>query len=80
MIARHQIARVLVDSLASQAADHLTFELVAEQGPTQYDLEPDFAALDKDAAASIDGVHDKNTMPIDSEPERVLVDLDALKN
>ena len=79
VIARHQIARVLVDSLASEAADHVTLELVAERGPAQDDLEPVFARLDKDAPGSLDGVRDPQNMPAGSEPDRVRADLDALE-
>ena len=78
VIARHQIARVLVDSLASAAADHVTLELVAERGPAQSDLEPVFARLDTDAVGSIDGVRDQRNLPLESEPDRVRADLDAL--
>ena len=78
VIARHQIARVLVDSLASDAADHLTFELVAEHGPAQDDLEPAFARLDKDPLGSVDGIRDQANMPAEAEPERVRRDLSAL--
>jgi len=80
VIARHQIARVLVDSLTSEAADHLTFELVAERGPAPTDLDPVFAALDKDPATSIDGVHDQNNMPAEAEPARVRSDLAGYDN
>jgi len=73
VIARHQIARVLVDSLASDEANHLTFELVAETGPAQDDLAPVFAALDRDTG--IDGVRDLGNMPVDSEPASVRADL-----
>jgi uncharacterized protein YbjT (DUF2867 family) len=78
VIARHQIARVLVDSLASDAADRVTLELVAERGPAQDDLEPVFARLDKDAPGSVDGVRDRNNLPAESEPDRVRADLGAL--
>lgn len=78
VIARHQIARVLIDSLASNAADHLTFELVAERGPAQDDLEPVFGAMDKDPVGSFDGVRDQANMPVEAEPERVRRDLSAL--
>ena len=78
VIARHQIARVLVDSLASDAADHLTVELVAERGPAPDDLEPIFATLDKDPAGSLDGVRDQTNMPAQAEPERVRRDLIAV--
>jgi len=69
VIARRQIARVLVDSLGSATADHLTFELVAEKGPAPEDLDPLFAALDKDG--DLDGVRDQANLPSGSEPERV---------
>ncbi|MCO4239343.1 SDR family oxidoreductase [Pseudarthrobacter sp. MDT3-28] len=78
VIARHQIARVLVDSLVSDASDRLTFELVAEHGPAQESLKPVFEALDKDPAGSLDGVRDQPNMPADAEPERVRRDLAAL--
>lgn len=78
VIARHQIARVLVDSLASDAADHLTFEIVAEHGRAQNDLQPVFGSLDKDPVGSFDGVRDQANMPADAEPERVRQDLKTL--
>jgi uncharacterized protein YbjT (DUF2867 family) len=78
VIARHQIARVLVDSLASDTADHLTVELVAERGQAQDDLEPVFASLDKDSPGSLEGVRDQANMPAESEPERVRADLASL--
>jgi uncharacterized protein YbjT (DUF2867 family) len=73
VIARAQIARVLVDSLTSDAADHTTFELVAERGPAQTDLDPVFAALDHDG--TIDGVRDQQNLPVDAEPASVQADL-----
>jgi uncharacterized protein YbjT (DUF2867 family) len=78
VIARHQIARVLVDSLSSEVADRLTFELVAERGPAQDDLEPVFAALDKDLPRSQDGVRDQRNMGAGFEPETVRADLRAV--
>jgi uncharacterized protein YbjT (DUF2867 family) len=80
VIARHQIARVLVESLASDAADRVTLELVAEHGPAQADLEPVFAALDKDSAPSVDGARDPDNMPAASEPDHVRADLDTLRH
>jgi uncharacterized protein YbjT (DUF2867 family) len=74
-VARHQIARVLVDSLTSPAADHLTFELVAERGPEQDSLEPLFAAVAKDPVGAVDGVGDRDNLPVDSEPADVHADL-----
>jgi uncharacterized protein YbjT (DUF2867 family) len=78
VIARHQIARVLVDSLNSVAADRLTFELVAERGPAQDDLEPVFAVLEKDPPRSHDGVRDERNMVAGLEPDSVRADLRAV--
>jgi uncharacterized protein YbjT (DUF2867 family) len=49
VIARRQIARVLIASLTSASAEGKTFELVAERGREPDDLEPLFSALDADA-------------------------------
>lgn len=75
VIARRQIARVLVAALASPAAERTTFELVAETGDEQVDLEPVFAALDTDPAGSLEGVRDLANQPLEDEPERVRQDL-----
>jgi len=76
VIARDQIARVLVDSLRSDEADHTTFELVADSGTAQPDLAPVFGALTKDT--TLDGALDQDNMPADEEPESVREDLDTL--
>lgn len=78
VIARRQIAEVLVNSLTSDEAIAKTFELVAEQGPAQNDFEALFAALDADSRASLDGVRDLANMPLEAEPQRVRDDLDAV--
>lgn len=78
VIARAQIARVLVDSLTSEAANRKTFELVAQHGSAQPDLDPVFVSLDADPAASLDGVRDEGNMPIPSEPQRVQDDIAAV--
>lgn len=77
VIARDQIARVLVDGLRLDDADHKTLELVAGTGPAQDDLAPVLAALDPDTG--VDGVRDAANMPIDGEPERVRQDLEAVR-
>ncbi|WP_308197397.1 MULTISPECIES: NAD(P)H-binding protein [unclassified Rathayibacter] len=77
-IARRQIARVLVAALTDPNAAHRTLELVSEHGPEQDDLSPAFAALDPDAADSIDGIRDQVNMPLANEPASVRRDLDAL--
>lgn len=78
VIARHQIARVLVDSLASDAANRKTFELVAERGQAQETLEPIFADLDNDWTGSHDGVRDQANMPAEDEPEHIRKDLNQV--
>ena len=71
---------MLVDSLASGASEHLTFELVAEHGPAQDKvLESVFGALDKvDPLGSLDGVRDQANMPSEAEPGTVRRDLNAV--
>jgi uncharacterized protein YbjT (DUF2867 family) len=76
VIARHQIARVLVDSLTSPT-QNITFELVAERGPAQNDLNPLFAELQVDVAGSVDGVRDPDNMPVDAEPDSARRDLNS---
>ncbi|SLJ96443.1 SDR family oxidoreductase [Arthrobacter sp. P2b] len=76
VIARHQIARVLIDSLTSDNAANTTLELVAEHGPEQPCLDPLFARLDRDPNGSIDGVRDQQNLPLDAELESVVADLE----
>ena len=76
VIARRQIAQVLVSSLSSDAAVGKTFGLVAEQGPAPIDLDPLFAALQPDPPETLDGVLDTANMPLADEPHRVRADLD----
>lgn len=78
VIARAQIGRVLVDALASDAANHKTLELVAEHGPEQESLDAVFAALEADPSGSVDGVRDADNMPIQAEPQCVHDDIAAL--
>lgn len=78
VIARRQIAQVLVGSLSSEAARNKTLELAAERGAAQSDLEPLFAALQADAPDALDGCLDTANMPLTQEPERVLADLRRL--
>ena len=79
VIARRQLAEVLVASLTSDHALRKTFELVATEGVVQADLEPLFAALDADPPGTLDAVHDVANMPQQKEPQRVRDDLDAMK-
>ncbi len=78
VIARHQIAEVLVESLSSVAASRKTFELIAAEGPAQRDMEPLFAALDADIESSLDAAKDIANQPLDDEPQRVRDDLNSV--
>ena len=78
VIARRQIAEVLVHSLASEPALRKTFELVAVAGPAQEDLDPLFVALDADPQNAVDGARDTPNQPLEEEPQRVLDDLRSL--
>lgn len=80
VIARSQIAEVLVASLTLEEARNKTFELVAESGPEQKDLAPLFAAVTADDAGASDGVGDADNMPPDQEPQDVRDDLLRLRN
>ncbi len=75
VIARQQIAEVLVASLSSAAANRKTLELVAEQGPAQTDLEPLFAALAPDVDGALDGVRDQDNLSLSGEPALFREDL-----
>ncbi len=79
VIARDQLAEILVRSLRSPAALRKTFELVAENGPEPADVEALFAALDPDAADALDGVHDMANMSLAGEPEQVQGDLKGVR-
>jgi uncharacterized protein YbjT (DUF2867 family) len=78
VIARRQIAEVLVSSLTSDEALRKTFELVATKGPAQEDLDALFAVLDTDSNSSLDGVRDMPNQPLEDEPQRVKDDLHTL--
>jgi uncharacterized protein YbjT (DUF2867 family) len=78
VIARDEIARVLIDALSIDEADRRTLELVADVGEEQDDVTPVFAALDADESGSLDGAHDER-QPEQEEPERFQRDLDAVR-
>lgn len=79
VIARRQLAEVLVRSLTSDQALRKTFELIATKGPASDDFDALFAALEQDSKGVLDGVRDMANMPLDEEPSRVRNDLDAIK-
>jgi uncharacterized protein YbjT (DUF2867 family) len=80
VVSRAQIAEVLVASLTSAAANRKTFELVAERGAAQDDLDPLFSALPADpSTASHDAIQDRDNLPLAKEPSTVVKDLDAVR-
>jgi uncharacterized protein YbjT (DUF2867 family) len=78
VVARRQIAEVLVRSLGSDEAVRKTFELVATTGPEPDDFDALFAALEADPRGALDGVHDTANMPPIEEPQRAREDLEAV--
>jgi uncharacterized protein YbjT (DUF2867 family) len=78
VIARRQLAELLVASLTSDEALRKSFELVALQGPAQSDLDAEFARLDVDPPGALDAVHDLPNMPLQEEPTRVRHDLETV--
>lgn len=78
VISRKQIARVLVCALTDDNAKNKTLELIAKKGKEQQSLTPLFSALQQDCAGKNDGIQDINNMPLDSEPECVIRDLNAM--
>ena len=78
VVARRQIAEVLVHSLTSDHATRKTFELVATTGPAPDDFDALFAPLDPDPPSALDGVHDAPNMPLGDEPQRVRDDLNTI--
>lgn len=79
VVSRAQIAQVLIASLTSPASNRKTFELVAERGPAQTDLEPLFSALPADPTNGYDAIRDRDNLPLAKEPATFARDLDALR-
>ncbi|RQP05383.1 MAG: SDR family oxidoreductase [Paracoccus sp. BP8] len=79
VIARRQIAEVLVRSLSSEAALRKTFELHAETGPEQADFDAVFAPLVADPADALDGAKDRANMPLADEPAKIRAELEAMQ-
>ncbi len=78
VIARRQLAEVLVASLTSDRALRKTFELVATHGQAQHGLDAQFARLDADPPGALDAVHDLPNMPLQEEPDGVRHDVEAV--
>ena len=79
VIARSQIAEILVHSLGSDLALRKTFELVATKGPASKDLDALLEVLDADLQGALDGAHDVPNMPLENEPRHVRDDLNAVR-
>lgn len=78
VVARRQIAELLVHSLTSAPAERKTLELVAEHGPASTDLDALLSTLVSDAYGGIDGVRDATNMRLADEPPHVRKDLQQL--
>lgn len=78
VIARQQVAEVLVHSMTSKNALRKTFELSAISGPAQHDCDALFAPLVADPPGALDGVWDTDNQPLKEEPQRVRDDLHAI--
>lgn len=79
-ISRRQIARVLVDSLTSEAANGKTFELYNKPGAEEAETEPLFAQLQADNTRNTDGPLDQAGLPAANEPARVLDALERINS
>ncbi|MBB5696194.1 SDR family oxidoreductase [Muricoccus pecuniae] len=78
VVARRQIACVLVRSLSSTYALRKTFELVAERGPEPADMDELFAMAVPDDDPALDGIQDARNMPLDNEPPEVVKELEII--
>jgi uncharacterized protein YbjT (DUF2867 family) len=68
VIARDQIARVLIESLHIDAANHKNFKLIADHGPEHKGLTLVFYALTTDAGESVDAAEDTVDLAVTNEP------------
>jgi uncharacterized protein YbjT (DUF2867 family) len=78
VVARRQIAQVLVASLTSSAALGKTLELVAERGSAPAELDALFLPLRSDPIDGFDGCLDLPNMPLSEEPPAVHSDLTGI--
>jgi len=79
VVARRQLAQVLVESLRSANAVGKTFELVAETGPATDNFDRLFATAEPDGERALDAVHDAHNMLLEKEPKRIIDDLEAVR-
>jgi uncharacterized protein YbjT (DUF2867 family) len=74
-VSREQVAEVLIRSLLTDTAKGKTFELYATSGQETTDWNGLFGTAVPDAVGALDGVRDKNNLPLDEEPALVREDL-----
>lgn len=78
-VSRQQIAETLVNSLQVANATNRTVALFSTKGKRTSDFDALFAGtLSDQKQVNFDGVNDPNNLPLEQEPERVLLDLDAI--
>lgn len=77
VIARSQLAEVLVASIDTQAAWGKTVKLEAVRGPKTTDFGAPFAPMQPDR--NLNGALDRDNLPISKEPAEVRADLDAIR-
>jgi uncharacterized protein YbjT (DUF2867 family) len=78
-VSRYQVAKVLVRSLLTDAAQGKTFELFATAGETPADWDGLFASAVPDPTSALDGVKDPDNLPLDTEPASVRHDIDEIR-
>lgn len=80
-VSRQQIAETLIRSLQTANATNRTVELFSSKGERTTDFETLFANTFSDKKQSnFDGINAINNLPLAQEPERVLQDLEIIKN
>ena len=79
VIARRQIAEVLIRSLTSDAALRKTFELHAQTGPEQADFDTVFGPLVADLEGALDAALDRDNMPETDEPAQIRAELQQVR-
>ncbi|WP_211440230.1 SDR family oxidoreductase [Corynebacterium glutamicum] len=80
VIARDQIARVLVSSLNDAKARNKTFELSATHAVAQESLTATFATLQTDNSGEIEGILDTNIVPVESSATLFQADLASISS
>lgn len=79
-VSRQQIAETLVRSLQAANAMNRTVALFSTKGKRTQDFDALFVSTLSDTKQhNFDGINDPNNLPIEQEPERVLLDLDAVR-